>query len=152
MVRNQGQWNVTGGQLIDAVCREVDEFVGRLQDSESWRSEGGSLFAPRMDLAETDQAFFVEIDLPGLTTDGFNIEVHEGRLSVSGERREPTVVEGKKFHRVERMYGKFHRSFQIGTDIEAEKISAEYKQGVLKITVPKCEKVLPKKIHVSVTD
>ena len=151
MVRSHKHWNLTGGQLMDAVRREVDEFVGRLQDADSW-SEDVSSFAPRTNLAETATQFEITMDLPDMKAEEFHIEIHEGRLTVSGERSKEEQVEGKTFHRVERHYGKFRRTFNLGSDVEPEKVKAEYKQGVLRLTIPKCEKAQPKTIEVKITE
>ena len=150
MVRTHN-WNFTGGQLMDAVRREVDEFVGRLQDSDAWTEESNS-FAPRTNLVETESGFEITMDLPGMQADDFHVEFHEGRLTVSGERDKEEHVEGNTYHRIERHYGKFHRTFRLGQDIEPDKVTAEYRQGVLRLVVPKCEKAQPKKIEVSVTE
>ena len=86
------------------------------------------------------------VNLP--VRDDFNIELHEGRLSVSGERTAEETVEGRKVHRAERSFGKFVRNFKLGHDVDAEKVSAEYKDGVLHIVVGKSALVQPKKIVV----
>ena len=149
MVRTHKPWNLTGGQLMDAVRREVDELVGRLQDSEF--SEELSSFAPRTNLAETATAFEITMDLPDMKSEDFQIEMHEGRLTVSGEREKEEKTEGKTFHRVERHFGKFRRTFNLGGEVEPEKVTAEYKHGVLRLRVPKCERAQPKKIEVKIT-
>jgi HSP20 family protein len=136
-----------GGQLFDVVRREVDDFVNRLSDPESWTDESTS-FSPRTNVAETERLYEVTVDLPGMNPDELSLEVHEGRLSIAGERKREEIKEGKTFHRVERLYGKFHRAFTLGQDVNADGISAEYKDGVLTVTVPKEEKDQPKKIHV----
>lgn len=135
---------------MDAVRREVDEFVGRLQDSESW-SEELSSFAPRTNLAETATEFEITMDLPGMKAEDFSIELHEGRLTVSGQRAKEERVEGKAFHRIERYHGKFRRTYNLGNDVEPEMVTAEYQQGVLRLTVPKSDKAQPRKIEVKVT-
>jgi HSP20 family protein len=150
MVRTQKTWNMTGGQLMDAVRREVDEFVGRLQDADSC-SEEMSSFAPRTNLAETATDFEITMDLPDMTADDFHVEILEGRLTVSGERESESRVEGKTYHRVERHHGKFRRTFNLGNEVEPENVSAEYKNGVLRLLVPKSKKTQPQKIEVRVS-
>ena len=142
--------NRGGGHLFDVVRREVDDFVNRLSDPESWTDETTS-FSPRTNVAETERLYEVSVDLPGMSPNDFSLEVHEGRLSISGERKREEIKEGKTFHRVERHYGKFHRTFTLGQDADTDGISAEYKDGVLTVTVPKEEKDQPKKIHVKVS-
>ncbi len=152
MVRNMNkQWNTTGGQILDAVRREMDEFVGRIQDPETW-SDDVSAFIPRTNVAETDNSYEITLDLPGMKADAFNIELHEGRLTVSGERDKEVSVEGKTFHRVERQFGKFRRTFNLGPDMEVDSVTADYKNGVLHIFVPKTAKAQPKRIQVNSQD
>ncbi len=148
MVRTLIPWNTAGGQIIDAVRREVDELVGRLQESDGWSDEMSS-FAPRTNVAETDKCYEITIDLPGMKAEQFTIELHEGRLSVSGEKMKEEKVDGKTFHRVERHFGKFRRTFNLGQDVDSDQVSAEYKDGVLSVFVPKTAKAQPKKIAVN---
>lgn len=148
MVRNHKYWNAaTGGQLFDAFRREMEDLVGRLQDSESCSDEGSS-FAPRTNVAETDKGYELTLDLPGMRAEDFNIELHEGRLTVSGERSREQAVDGKTFHRIERYFGKFRRTFSLGPDVDAEGVAANYQNGVLEIVVPKTAKAQPKRIQV----
>jgi HSP20 family protein len=79
------------------------------------------------------------------------INVHEDVLSISGERKYEKEETGKKYHRVERAYGSFVRSFTLPEDADGSKINAEYKEGVLKIHLPKSEKAKPKAIEVKVS-
>ncbi len=122
MVRSLRPWSMSGAQLIDAVRREVDDLVGRIQDTDAWTDEASS-FAPRADVAETDKQFEIMIDMPAMTPENFNIEMHEGRLTVSGERTSEEKTEGKAFHRVERHYGKFRRTFNLGHEVEADSVT-----------------------------
>ncbi|HEY6563668.1 MAG TPA: Hsp20/alpha crystallin family protein [Pirellulaceae bacterium] len=149
MVRHLIPWS-SGGQLLDVVRREVDDLVGRLQDPNAWSDELAS-FAPRTNVAETDQHYEISLDLPGMKADDFQIEMHEGRLSISGERAKEDVENGKTYHRIERVYGKFRRSFTLGQDVDAESVSADYHDGVLRVTVPKTAKAQPKRISVKVS-
>lgn len=150
MVRYLKPWNATGGQLLDAFRREMDEFVGRIQDPSTWSDELAA-FAPRTNVAETDKHFEITLDLPGMRPDQFQIELHEGRLTIGGERSREEAQEGKTFHRVERHYGKFSRTFSLGQDVDEGNVRAEYRDGVLHVTVPKTEKAQPKRVQVSVS-
>ena len=149
MVRYCKPWNATGGQLLDAFRREMDEFVGRIQDPSNWSDELAS-FAPRTNVAETDKQYEITLDLPGMRPEQFNIELLEGRLTVSGERGREAAQEGKTFHRVERHYGKFSRTFNLGQDVDDGNVRAEYRDGVLQVLIPKTEKAQPKRVQVSV--
>ena len=149
MTRNAYPKGARGGHLFDVVRREMDDFVTRLSDPDSW-TEASNAFAPRTNVLETDKHYEIAMDLPGMTADDFSLEVHEGRLTISGERPRWEVKEGTKYHRVEREHGKFSRTFALGQDLDTERIAAEYTNGVLTVTVPKAEKDLPKKISVKV--
>ena len=138
---------IPSAQILDAVRREMDDFVGRFQDPDTWSDELAS-FAPRTNVAETPTSYEISLDLPGMQTEAFNIELHEGRLSVTGERTREKVEEGKTFHRVERQYGKFRRTFTLGQDVDADGVEAEYSDGVLNVTVPKTAKAQPTRIQV----
>ncbi len=149
MTRNLLPKNTRGGHLFDVVRREMDDFVNRLSDPESWTEESTS-FSPRTNVAETETLYEITLDLPGLNPDEFSLEVHEGRLSITGERKREEIKEGKTYHRVERHYGKFRRTFTLGQDVDTDGVTAEYKDGVLTVIVPKMEKDQPKKIHVKI--
>ncbi len=150
MVRYLKPWNGTSGQLFDAFRREVDDLVGRIQDPSSWSDELAS-FAPRTNVAETDKQYEITLDLPGMKGDQFNIELHEGRLTVSGERTKEEAQEGKTFHRVERYFGKFSRTFNLGQDVDDTGVRAEYREGVLHVMIPKTTKAQPKRVQVVVS-
>lgn len=150
MVRYLKPWNGTGSQILDVFRREMDDFVGRLQDPGNWSDELAS-FAPRTNVAETDKQYEITLDLPGMRPEQFNIELHEGRLTVSGERSSEEAQEGKTFHRVERFFGKFSRTFNLGQDVDDSGVRAEYREGVLHIIIPKTEKAQPKRVQVTVS-
>lgn len=149
MTNNSTHKGARGGHIFDVVRREMDDFVSRLSDPESW-TENTTAFSPRTNVLETEKHYQIEMDLSGMTADDFSLEVHEGRLTISGERSRGDVAEGTKYHRVERHYGKFSRTFALGQDLDVDGVSAEYTNGVLFVTVPKAEKDLPKKIQVKV--
>ena len=147
MVRGLVRRDSTSGRILDAFRREMDELVGRLGEFDSWSDEM-STFAPRTNIAETDTEYEISVDLPGMKSEDFNIELHEGRLTISGERESAAQEEGKTFHRVERTYGKFRRTFNLGQDVDAEAVSAHYNEGVLTVKVAKTAKAQPKRIQV----
>ncbi len=147
MVRQLVPWNSAGGQFVDAFVREMEGLASRLQDESAGSDELAS-FAPRTNVAETESAYELAIELPGMQPEDFNIEFHEGRLSVTGERERETKTEGKTYHRLERQYGKFRRTFTLGQDVDPTGVSAEYKNGILHVMVPKSERAKPTKIPV----
>jgi HSP20 family protein len=105
-------------------------------------------FAPRSNLAETENGFEVTVELPGMKAEEFNVEFKNGELWITGEKKEEKEEKGKTWHRVERHYGEFRRIFALPAPVNEEKVVAEYKEGVLRVTVPKAEAVKPKKIEV----
>lgn len=108
-------------------------------------------WAPRADVHENDNAFVVQLDLPGVEKDNVKVKFEDDTLVVSGERKYESNVDEKNFHRVERIYGSFTRSISIPKEVDSEKISASFKNGVLEITLPKTEEVKPKEIEIKVS-
>jgi HSP20 family protein len=103
---------------------------------------------PRTDVAESDVAYEVMVELPGMKPEDFHVEVRDGSLWISGEKKEEEEEKGKTFHRVERRCGEFQRVIPLGGHIDEKAIEATYKEGVLKITVPKTEEAKTKRIEV----
>lgn len=99
----------------------------------------------KCDIYEKDGDYHIEIDIPGFEKKDINLEVKDGYLIISAEKQDKVKDEGKDYIRRERKYGKYQRSFYIG-DVESEKIEAEFKDGLLKILVPKIEEVIDKKV------
>lgn len=105
---------------------------------------------PLTDIYEDNDNFKLKIDLPGVEKDDVKITFANNQISISGERKQHSESENHKYHRVERSYGKFYRSFDLPKEIEQDKISAEFKNGQLTIIIPKSEKVKPQQIEVKV--
>ena len=99
-------------------------------------SPGGSGWTPPVDLYETADAYIVMVELPGLGAEDLRIDFHEGRLTLSGVRREDGAA-CEHYHRMERGHGSFSRTFQLPQAIEADAIAAEFRDGVLRVVCPK---------------
>ncbi len=127
--------------------RELNRLFERALPTET-SGEEGLMWAPRVDLSETEDAYVIRIDLPGVKKEDITINYQDGTLTVSGERKLEKKEEGENFLHVERVYGRFLRTFTFPKEINPDKISAEYKDGVLVITVPKAEESKPKTIEV----
>jgi HSP20 family protein len=108
-------------------------------------------WAPSVDIAETPEAFEIKAELPDVKKEDVKVSVEDGQLRISGERKQEKEEKGKRFHRVERSYGSFMRSFALPENVDDAKLSAEYKDGVLKVLLPKTEKAKPKAIAVKVS-
>jgi len=103
---------------------------------------------PAVDLREEEKQYVIEADLPGVKKDDIEINIENNVLSLSGERRFENEEKKDAYHRIERTYGKFMRSFTLPVRVDTEKVSATYKDGILEVKVPKTEESLPKKIKV----
>jgi HSP20 family protein len=136
--------------LESDVNRMLDSFFSRSQDLEGDGEETASaVWAPRMDLTETDDAYRVQMDLPGLKKGDLNVRMDDHRLLVSGERAEETTSEDEDHVHSERYFGSFYRSVRLPMAVEEENIKANFKNGVLTIDLPKSEKSKPKQIEIS---
>jgi HSP20 family protein len=116
---------------------------------------GGSESAPRswspaVNVSEDEQGYHISAELPDVAGSDVKVVVRDGVLSLKGERKAETKTEGVKYHLVERAQGSFQRSFTLPKDANGEKVSAEFKNGVLLVTVPKREEVKPREIEVKV--
>ena len=94
-------------------------------------------FAPRMDLSENNKEITITAELPGMEADDFQISLDHGVLTIQGEKRAEKEEKDKRFHRVERSYGYFHRAIPLPGEVDQDKIDATYKHGVLKVRLPK---------------
>ncbi|HET9845608.1 MAG TPA: Hsp20/alpha crystallin family protein [Nitrospira sp.] len=107
-------------------------------------------WTPLVDITEDDKEYLVKAEIPEMKKEDIKINVHDDVLTVSGERRYEKEEKAKKFHRVERAYGSFMRSFGLPENADGSKISAEYKDGVLKVHLPKSEQAKKKAVEVKI--
>ena len=130
--------------LRDEIDRLFNEFLGRVPAE----TEGGWL--PAMDVEETDDAFIVTAEIPGMSKDEIKLSLQGDSLVIQGEKKREKEEKDRTFHRIERVFGKFQRVITLPTKVDADKVKASYKDGVLTITLPKSEEVKPKEITISV--
>lgn len=119
-----------------------------------WSSftRAGQLFSgwsPALDLYQSNDNVVAVVELPGMRKEDIEISLHDGTLTISGERRRESSSDGEKAERTERYMGRFRRSIALPTRLDANKVSATYRDGILTVTLPKAEEVKPKQIHVS---
>jgi HSP20 family protein len=107
-------------------------------------------WVPVVDVMETDEEFQISAELPGVEKKDVKLSVENGVLLISG-RREQEEEKGKRYHKIERAYGSFARSFTMPDVVDEQKVTAEFKNGVLTVRLPKSEKASPKSIEVRVT-
>jgi HSP20 family protein len=105
---------------------------------------------PAVDVSETDGDYQIKAEIPDVKKEDVKVTVEDGVLTIQGERKQEKEEKGKKYHRVERSYGRFVRSFTLPDLVDEGKVKAEFKDGVLNLQLPKSEKVKPKAIEVTV--
>jgi HSP20 family protein len=138
--------------------QELDEIqarLGRLFPVRTTRTPeaGEGLLAdwlPATDVHETEKEYVIKADLPEVAKEDVKVHLQEGVLTIEGERRREKEEKGKKFHKMEREYGRFVRRFVLPTEVEGTMVRAEFKDGVLNVHLPKSEKAVPKAIEVKV--
>jgi HSP20 family protein len=108
-------------------------------------------WSPLVDISEDEKEYLVKAELPEVKKEDVKLTVQDNVLSISGERKSEKEEKGKRYHRVERAYGSFLRSFTLPDDADGTKVVAEYKDGLLMVHVPKSEKAKPKSIEVKVS-
>jgi HSP20 family protein len=130
----------------------LQEQINRLFNEAFDHAEEGSLtpWAPAVDIYETEHELLVQADLPDIKPEDLDIRVENNILTIRGERKFEKKVDEKNYLRVERSYGSFSRSFSLANTVNPEAIQADYKDGVLALTIPKREQAKPKQIKVQV--
>jgi HSP20 family protein len=138
--------------------RNIQEDFNRIFNSTLPRffsgEEGllGGNWAPSVDIYEDQNSITLEVDLPGLKPGDFNLSIENYRLTLSGERKFEKENRGDNWRRVERSYGSFTRSFSLPSTVNVDAVNAEFKDGVLRVALPKKEEVKARQIQVTVTD
>jgi HSP20 family protein len=128
------------------LSRMLDEFFAPANAGEA----GASLWSwnPAVDVYDKDDHIVIQAELPGVDKKDVAVDVKDGMLTIKGERSSDNEVKEEKFYRRERVYGKFERSFALPENVDPDQIKAEYKDGILKIEIPKTEDQKPKQISV----
>lgn len=125
----------------------VDGFLDRFFNDSFSQNKNG--FSPRVDIAETDKEFELQVAVPGFDKKDFNIDLEKGKLTISGERKFENEQKEKSYYSIQTEYGKFSRSFQLPDNVKQKGISASYENGILGINIPKDEtKKIASKIEV----
>jgi HSP20 family protein len=131
--------------LQDQVNRLFNQAFGNSSDEASITT-----WAPAVDIYETEHELVVKADLPDVRPEDLDIRVENNILTIRGDRKFEKKVDEKNYLRVERTYGSFSRSFSLVNTVNSEAIKADYKNGVLTLTIPKREEAKPKQIKVNV--
>ena len=109
---------------------------------------GEDLIIPHFDISETEKEYVISGEIPGIEVKDLNVTLTDGIITIKGEKKKETENTEENYHRIERHYGSFQRSFRVPDNVKPEKLDANYKDGVLKLTLPKSEASEVKKIEV----
>ena len=133
---------------LDTVTRRMFDTMSEMNRNVKQQVEQ---FSPRVDIAETEKAISLHVEIPGVQKDDVKISINEDRiLSIRGEKRQSETIEGQQFVRMESHFGTFARSFTLSDSIDINAIQAEFNKGILQITLPKVEPEKPKSIEVPI--
>jgi HSP20 family protein len=146
MTRALAPWGARIPRLLDFEM-EFPKWMTEVLSPEMGLGTNGK-FLPEANLIETEKAVEVTVELPGMKPEEVKVEIKGEQLWITGEKKEEKEEKGKTFHRVERRAGMFRRIFALPVEVEEEKVAAKFTDGVLKVTLPKAEKVAPKQIEV----
>jgi len=137
---------------VDLLRREMDHFFDDLVPFSWSRDNGGKAlgtWTPSADITEDEKEYLIRMDIPGMEKDDIKVNFQDGRVTITGERKAEEKEEKKDHIRQERYYGSFYRSFTLPEKVKEENIQASFKNGVLKLVIPKAEVVKPKSIKVN---
>ncbi|HUK13269.1 MAG TPA: Hsp20/alpha crystallin family protein [Thermoanaerobaculaceae bacterium] len=134
--------------LQDRLNRAFEDVWGRSRRPEDEFVTGS--WMPPVDVRETKDALEITAELPGIEPKDVEVSVENGILTLKGSRTFEKAADGETYHRVERSYGAFERSFTLPTNVDTEKVKAVYRSGVLHLTLPKREEAKPKSISIKV--
>jgi HSP20 family protein len=123
-----------------------DESFGRSRPN----AAAGRAWYPAVDILESKEAYVLRAELPGMNKEDFNLELKEGTLTLTGERKFTKPAEGVEYRSVERVTGKFVRSFTVPETVKHDGIQATYKDGILEVHIPKAEETKPRQIQINV--
>lgn len=137
---------------LEEMSERFAHLIGRLPGRRENGKEAMAVadWAPAVDISEDDKEYVIKAELPEVKKDDVKVMVQDGVLTIQGERKQEKEEKGKKYHRIERTYGTFVRSFTVPDDADQTKVMAEFKEGVLKVHLPKSEKAKPQAIEVKI--
>lgn len=133
--------------LQDRMNRLFGDFLERGDPHEEGMGTG--TWMPSVDIYETKDAICVRAEIPGVEKGAVNVEVRDGVLTLRGERKFEKEIKEENYHRIERSYGTFHRSFSLPSSVDEEKVTARMNDGVLEVDLPKKEQAKPRQITIA---
>jgi HSP20 family protein len=140
---------------LEEVSNQLNRMFGRSMLARTTADAGKDAmtavdWAPSVDITETVEEFQIKAELPEVKKEDIKVAVDNGVLRIEGERKQEKEEKGKKYHRVERSYGSFLRSFALPDNVDGAKVHAEFKDGVLNVRLPKAPATKPKAVEVKV--
>lgn len=135
---------------LDRIRREMDRLWDSFFERRPARVEEVSEWFPSLDVSETDTDYIVKVEVPGIDPKDINISLMNNLLTIKGEKKQEKEEKDENYHLIERSYGSFTRSIRLPSQVQSDKINATYKNGVLKITLPKTEEAKKKEIKIQV--
>ncbi len=142
------RWEQVEG--VNRIQSRINElFEDALGRTRAQQSAAAGVWYPPVDILESKDSYLIRAELPGMRNEDLKTEVNEGILTLSGERKLEEPASGVEYHRVERVTGKFSRSFHVPQTVNADGIKATYKDGILEVQVPKADEAKPRKIAIS---
>jgi HSP20 family protein len=134
---------------LDRLRGEVDSLFDRFLDWRPfWRAGGDGEWMPSVDVSETTKEIVVHVEIPGMDPKDIDVSLNGNVLNLRGERKHEHEEKDENVHRIERRYGAFSRTIQLPADVDEDKVNANYKDGVLKLNLPKTKEASAKKIEV----
>ena len=138
---------------LEDISNRLNQIFGRPVGSATVDQQmlKGADWTPSVDVSETDKAYVIKAEIPEVKKEDVKVTIDDGMLTIQGERKMEKEEKGKKFHRIERSYGSFVRSFRLPDGVDESKVKAEFKDGMINVTLPKSEKAKKKAVEVAVS-
>lgn len=138
---------------LEDISNRLNQFFGRPAASAAAGHEMMKVadWIPSVDISETDKAYLIKAEIPEVKKEDVKVTVDNGILTIQGERKMEKEEKGKTFHRIERSYGSFVRSFRVPAGVDDSKAKAEFKDGMINVTLPKSEKTKVKSVDIAVS-
>jgi HSP20 family protein len=137
---------------LEDVSKSLNRIFGRFPARPADREALAMAdWAPTVDISETDSAYMIKGEIPGVNKEDVKVTIEDGMITMRGERKLEKEEKDKKFHRIERSYGSFMRSFRVPDDVDENAVKAEFKDGMINVTLPKSGKSKARSINVSIT-
>jgi len=129
---------------------EVDQLFDSFFNTPVEKETGIAVFNPAVEIEEKAKEFLITIELPGIKKEEVSIKIKDSLLSISGEKKQEKKTEEKNYHRTERIYGSFQRTFRLPEYADQDNIAAEYKDGILNVSIPKLKESISKNVEIKI--